>query len=447
MSIWTKTLQELRRYPSAIVGLCIIGMLMLLAVYAVVSLPYHEAVRLWMGGEAAWEENPRLARPWWVNAFTRAKLPPTLVFSSDDRPDSKVRQELDHGEADILITLTFDYQYDAFPRELAVFLTGSFQEVRPYAALEWHTPDGRTFQLAGSSVRSREVHRISQSTGLRAELGGLAPEVGLFADPQSDPPVPLKGRYRLVVEGMLFEPGSDIDARLVLYGQVHGLAGTDHLRRDLTVALLWGTPVALIFGLVAAFATTLGTMVMAATSAWYGHWVDGLLERVNELEMILPNLPILVMVGTLYSRSIWVILGLVILLGIFGGGFKVYRAMFLQAKEQPYLEAARAYGAGDWRIIFAYLIPRVLPVLVPQLVVVIPGFVFLEATLSVLGLGDPVMPTWGKVLDDAFRQGALYMGHYHWVLAPLALLMLTGLGFSMVGFALDRIMNPRLREQ
>jgi peptide/nickel transport system permease protein len=83
---------------------------------------------------------------------------------------------------------------------------------------------------------------------------------------------------------------------------------------------------------------------------------------------------------------------------------------------------------------------------VPQFVTLIPSFVFLEATLSVLGLGDPLLPTWGKVIEDAYRAGALYVGQYYWVLEPAALLMLAGLGFTLLGFALDRIFNPRLRE-
>ena len=92
------------------------------------------------------------------------------------------------------------------------------------------------------------------------------------------------------------------------------------------------------------------------------------------------------------------------------------------------------------------MIPRILPVLIPNFVVTIPAYVFLEATLAVLGLGDPILPTWGKILADARNNGALYNGHYYWMIQPAVLLMLTGLGFAMVGFALDRIFNPRLRE-
>jgi peptide/nickel transport system permease protein len=275
-------------------------------------------------------------------------------------------------------------------------------------------------------------------------LGGRNPEVGLFADPDN-PSKPLKGTYRLVVEGLMFEEDSDVDASLVVYGQLHGLAGTDHLRRDIMVALLWGAPVALAFGLVAAVGSSIATMTLAAASVWFGGWVDWLIRRINEIVMILPLLPILIMVGLFYSRSIWVVLGVVILLGIFGSSILTYRSMFLQVKQSGYIEAARAYGAGSGRIIFRYMIPKILPVLIPGFVTQVPSFVFLEATLSVLGLGDPVLPTWGKLLHDAQNNGALFNGHFYWVLEPAILLVIAGFGFAMLGFALDRIFNPRLR--
>jgi len=71
--------------------------------------------------------------------------------------------------------------------------------------------------------------------------------------------------------------------------------------------------------------------------------------------------------------------------------------------------------------------------------------VFLEASLAVIGLGDPLLPTWGKIINDAQGQSALYKGLYYWVVEPAVLLMMTGFAFAMVGFALDRVFNPRLR--
>jgi peptide/nickel transport system permease protein len=186
-------------------------------------------------------------------------------------------------------------------------------------------------------------------------------------------------------------------------------------------------------------------MVIAAISTWFGGWVDAIIQRVTAINMVLPFLPILMMIGLFYSRSIVVILGATIALSIFTGSIMTYRAIFLQVKEAPYIEAARAYGAGSWRIIFSYLTPRIIPMLIPSLVTTIPAFVFLEAALAFLGLGDPTLPTWGKIINDAQANGALYQGLYYWVLEPAALLVLTGLAFAMLGFSLDRIFNPRLR--
>ena len=92
-----------------------------------------------------------------------------------------------------------------------------------------------------------------------------------------------------------------------------------------------------------------------------------------------------------------------------------------------------------------YLVPRIVPLLIPQLVVLIPANVFLEASLTLIGLGDPVLPTWGKLIYDGYRNGALVQGQLYWVMEPAFILLLTGLSFAMVGFSLDRIFNPRLR--
>ena len=186
-------------------------------------------------------------------------------------------------------------------------------------------------------------------------------------------------------------------------------------------------------------------MIISGVGVWYGGWLDELIQRVTEVNLILPTLPILIMVGTFYSRTIWTMLGVIILLSIFGGAIKTYRAIFLQVKQSPYIEAAQAYGASNSRVIFNYLIPRIIPLLIPAFVIQIPAYVFLEASLAVLGLGDPVIPTWGKIINDANSNGALYDGLYYWVLEPSILLMVTGLAFAMVGYSLDRIFNPRLR--
>ncbi len=441
-----RSFKELLRYPSAVISLVLILLMVAFSVYTIITIPYNQAIRLWRGAEEDWYKYPRLAGPAWLNYFTEKKLPVSFFLDSADGTATKESETKQDGTQKYTITYTFDYQADDFPQDLILYTDSNYAAKKPLISVVWITPDGRTINAASYSVLQRDTYRISQDERLGRILRAK-PLVGLFADPANkETPTPLKGTYQIVVTANTFEPDVNVDVELVCHGTLYGLAGTDHLRRDLMVAMMWGMPIALSFGLLAALGTTVTTLVIAAIGTWYGGWVDELIQRITEINSVLPFLPILIMIGTFYSRSIWLILGATIVLGIFGLGIKNFRSIFLQIKESPYIEAARSYGASDGRIIIRYLTPRVIPMLVPQLVTLVPGYVFLEAALAVLGLGDPFLPTWGKVINDARAGGALFEGNYYWILEPAALLLVTGLAFALLGFALDRVFNPRLRE-
>jgi peptide/nickel transport system permease protein len=418
-----------------------------LSIYTLITIPYNQAIQEWRGGEDVRRNVPKTARPTYINWFSSKKYSETVEFTSDE-PDERIEKtvrEMGKDLYDINITFTFDYDFDTFPQEMHLIFTSNYEEKSPFIFMTWYKPDGTEIDLGDIVVKPYENFRF-QDQKLLNRLDGDSANIGLFAVPESQPREVQKGTYQLHVRAITFEEEADVEARLILFGELHGVAGTDHRRRDLSLALLWGAPIALSFGLLAALGTTFTTMFIAAVGVWFGGWVDELIQRITEINMVLPFLPILIMVGTFYSRSIWTILGVVILLSIFGQAIKNYRAIFLQIKESQYIEAAQSYGAGSWRIITRYLVPRIIPILIPGLISAIPSYVFLEASLAVLGLGDPILPTWGKIINDAQMQGALYNGYYYWVLQPAALLMITGLGFAMIGFALDRIFNPKLRE-
>jgi peptide/nickel transport system permease protein len=460
-----ETFKQLLTYKSAVVGLCILGFIIGLSIYAVVTIPYEEAVRAWRLGEDISINNPRNAAPNWVNFFLQKKLPETIIMDTLIS-GSGARKAIVPGETlgAIRIEFSFEFNYDDFPSELNLFLTAKYNETAPYITIDWIKPNGETIRLNEMIVKSTDRYYISidseLATKLRTYLSEkigqeipyeIPPQLALFAVEDESLLKPetaqvLKGKYKMVIQGILFESSSDIDAKLVVYGKVFGLAGTDHLRRDLMVALLWGAPIAVSFGVLASVSISLLQMIIAAVSAWYGRWADMLLQKATEFNMILPFLPILMMIAVFYKLSIWVLLVVVIALSIFGSGVKTYRAMFLQVKELPYIEAAQTYGASSIRIVFRYMIPKVLPTIIPSLVLSVSGFVFLEAALAIMGLGDPIAPTWGKIINDAYNKGALYKGYFYWVLEPSFLLVLTALGFAMLGFALDKIFNPKLRE-
>jgi peptide/nickel transport system permease protein len=451
-------LRELFHYPLAVAGVIIIIILILVSIGTVIAIPYKQAVAAWAPQTSEKYLIPKNAMPTWVNLFRKRPLPPTIILNSTKGEATKVFSPETKGIMDETITYTVDYPYGDFPKDMLIIFDGQYGK-KPFVKLTWITPDGRELQLGNFSVVSTQRYLASEDlpkkylTGqavqnldnLLSGSGGASAVQVLFKDPAvKETATTLPGRYTLRVDTTLFEETSNLDAELIFYGKVYGLAGTDDLRRDLMVPLLWGIPVALAFGFFGAIATGILAMMIAAVGVWYGGWVDNIIQRITEINMILPTLPIAIMIYYLYSKSIWMILGIVILLSIFGSAIKTYRSAFLQVKEAGYIEAAQAYGASNWRIIRHYLIPRIIPLLIPQLVILVPTYVFFEATLAYLNVSDPYLPTWGKVIYDALTRGAFH-GYYYWVLEPVVLMIVTALAFAVVGFALDTILNPRLR--
>ena len=459
-----KWFKELRKYPSAVAGMVILAVFVFLAIYAVIAIPYQQAVELWRGS-GPWVESPVRAAPLWYDWFVSGRLPRTFVVTLEDEGVTVTEESLGGGMKRLTVMMPFDYEYDGFPKELQLrhdwtFSTGQ----RPEVSVYWHRPDGETVDLIPTlDFLGRDdfpVYYISMNKALQAHLGEIAnpgmrnpfiePAQAVFSKDSTalgrgEPLVPLHGRYACEINAVMAEEVELNEVRVRVYGQVHGWAGTDHQRRELYVALLWGAPIGLMFGLLAAVGAQLSTFILGGIGTWLGGRVDATFQKLTELTMILPNLAILIMIAHFFEPSIFMVLGIVILLNVFSASYMVYRSIILQVKESSYIEAAQAYGARGVRIIFRYILPRMAPMLLPQFVIIVPSFVFLEASLAVLGLGDPFIPTWGKLLNDAFTSGALMTGHLYWVLQPALLLMCIGFGFAMVGYSLDRVVNPKLR--
>ncbi|RLI18371.1 ABC transporter permease, partial [Candidatus Bathyarchaeota archaeon] len=205
-------------------------------------------------------------------------------------------------------------------------------------------------------------------------------------------------------------------------------------------------PVALAFSLTAAVVSTLIQTLFGILSGYLGGRVDEVIQRFTEFMMIIPMLPIMILISFVYRISIWTLLVIVIVFSLVGSTTKVVRSMVPQIKEESYILAAISYGASPWRIMFLHIFPRVLPYTFSILALSVPGYVFLEAALSYLGLGDPVLPTWGRILGDAYTSGAAYYGYWWWILIPAGCIMMTALAFALLGYAFDKVVNPRLRE-
>ena len=458
---WLKrAFTEVVRYPSAIIGFIIIGILIVGSLYAVIFLPYEQIGDDWSRSHLSGRPTtPQLAQPAWTNLFIRGNYLSTLSFNSEEGDGTyesvPINEELNH----VVLTFEFDYDYAAFPSDFLLYLSSNYATKRGFAEIFWRTPDGRELELRTTEVASLTRYDLETGINYRRwvndnpnwaawfninDLSQNPPHYLLFADPDQAQPALVQGTYELVIDGFTFEADSDIDAELVLLGQVYGPAGTDFYRRDLIVPLLWGMPFALLIGLGGALFTTIISMALAASGVWFGGWVDNFVQRLIDVNLVLPVLAIAVMAYAFLGISVWTILIIYVFLNAFGTPTKNFRSAFLQIKDAPYIEAAKAYGSNNTRIILRYMVPRLIPVLVPQLVILIPAFVFLEATLGFFNI-RMLYPTWGTVIYQATMRGGLF-GSRFWMLQPIALLLLTGLGFSLFGFALERILNPRLSD-
>jgi peptide/nickel transport system permease protein len=451
------TSSQVMKKPSAITGVVILIILLMLMGYALIFIPKSTAVSLWSPVNPEVFLNPRLVPPVWTNLFRKSPLPITIIMDSNDQNvEKQILSDPDVVSLD-RYTFRFDYSNANFPQDLFLRFNAQFQILASLVTLTWITPDGRTYDLGKLIANNDKLFIVSQDLSVKlthlynldTRINALGKEAftpvdALFASSNTQKVETARGTYQLIVNVQNFEPDASVHVTMVLYGKVYGLAGTDSNRRDILVPLLWGIPVALVFGVIGATLTVLFSLLIAALGTWKGGWIDGLIQRISEINLVIPAIPLAIMFFFLFNKSIWAVLAVFVIFNVFGSSLKTFRAALLQVKDAPYIEAAQAYGAGDWRIIWNYLVPYLLPMVIPQWITMIPAYVFLEASLSFFGVFDPVLPTWGKLIYDAFTGGALG-GNYYWILEPVGMIVLLGLAFSLLGHAMDDVLNPRLR--
>lgn len=463
--------RELAQYPSAIIGLTILIILLGISFsQSWLTSSYYQQRDADLVWKTEMELNaakiqlhtvPKNAAPLWLN-WMGAQKPPSIIL---DGRTGNVEQVEIPGEGFprlVSLTYTFDYPYRDVPQDVAlVFYLPSIPNA-PFATVTWITPDGREIALDGHRLGYSKVTYVLsdyiprsylQSHALYDDLeemnsfntggeGGYGAFVTLFTDPTKDEPVVIQGTYTLRVDCYIFDENTNPNAMLVITGQTYGLAGTDNQRNDLLEPLLQGAPTVMAIGLLGSLVTTLVSLAVAALSTWFGSWVDELIQRITESIMILPMLAIGVLLNQLFGASLWTVMIIFVLLNAFGSPVKLYRSAMLQIREAPYIEAARAYGVNDWQIILRYMVPRVAPVLISQIVVLVPSYIFLEALMAVFGISG--FSSWGEMLYLGLRSSG-FQGNYSWFLQPFIFMTLISLGFALLGSALDKILNPRLK--
>lgn len=251
-------------------------------------------------------------------------------------------------------------------------------------------------------------------------------------------------------------------------GRVHYL-GVDHLGRDLFTRVLYAARVSMSIAiLVVLISETFGAL-LGAIAGYYGGVVDSLISRIIEFMLTIPTLPILLILSAIMLRRDVVlplpgfvnrflsamllapereaqkVVMLVFILVIFGwlGAARLMRGMALSLSKQDFVEALRASGASDARIIFRHIIPNGIAPILVNASLALGGVIVTESALSFLGLGvqDPT-PTWGNMLSTSQS----YMFQNPWLpLVPGVFLVIVSIGFNFIGDGLRDALDPRLK--
>jgi peptide/nickel transport system permease protein len=443
-------IKEFTKNKTGLIGVGILLTLVMMSLITAVIIPV-ETFKQW-NNPSNWIEYPKTSMPIWVNYFVTEKIPEHIIIQNPT---------IISKEGDIsVISHQFEVEFlaDDFPNGFIYEFTAEYSG-SPLLQINVIRPDQNKILLLSTSLPNSETKIVHnerifstddmirkniqiQSTELGFYREGIPNEDLIFADNEEKL---LKGNYLFLVN--LYDVNDNtkiIDSKLILGGKVFGIMGTDELRRDIMIGLLWGTPLALFIGIAVAVGSVMIGLIYGVYAGFKGKKTDDGMMRFNDVIYALPALPFLIILAVTISNSIFLIVGFLMIFSWVGVA-KVSRSMTLQIKTKQYVEASKIMGEKNSRIIFKHIIPQLLPYTFASIAISVPAAITTEAGLSFLGLGDPTFPTWGQILHDANTFGAAARGLWWWIVPPGLMIAITGLAFVFIGNALDTIINPKLK--
>ena len=241
------------------------------------------------------------------------------------------------------------------------------------------------------------------------------------------------------------DPSINIDnLHISIIGGVSGILGTDSSKRDIYSGLVAGLKWALLIGFFTSIIAVFVGVIYGIVAAYFGGKVDTAMMFFWDYFISLPQLPILIVAAAIFKPSIWTFITILIIFS-WAGSVKTVRSIALQIKEETFVEAARALGASHGRIIFRHMAPILIPYSFASMALTVPGSILFEASVSLLGLGDSTVITWGQILNDAYQGNAMINGLWWWIIPPGIAIAIIGMTFAFLGYALDRILHPKLQ--
>jgi peptide/nickel transport system permease protein len=233
------------------------------------------------------------------------------------------------------------------------------------------------------------------------------------------------------------------------------LFGTDDLGRDMLNRTVHGARISMTIGLLATLITVVVGTLVGIVSGYVGGRVDGVLMRISDFFLVLPTFVLAIILAPVIIELIGVensifgiratLMVIIVVIGLtsWATTARIIRSQVLSLKGRMFVDRARVIGAGPGRIMVRHILPNVMNLIVAQAVLTFAVAVFTETTLSFIGLGDPFQPSWGEILNAAESTGAPGLGAWWYIAPPAASVVLVVLAFTLVGNALDDLLNPK----
>lgn len=220
--------------------------------------------------------------------------------------------------------------------------------------------------------------------------------------------------------------------------------GTDPAGRSVLALLIWGARVSLLVGFSATAVSMIIGTVMGMAAGHFTGAVQAVLMRIIDFFLVVPGLVLAIVLSSVIGPGVATI---VIAIGItsWAGTARLVRSQTLTVEARPYIERSWALGASDAHIIGKHVLPAVMPLVLANTTLTVGSAIIAESTLSFLGLGDPSNISWGSMLKTALDTGAATGGYWWYVLSPGIAIVIVVLSFTLVGRAMESVINPTLR--
>jgi peptide/nickel transport system permease protein len=222
------------------------------------------------------------------------------------------------------------------------------------------------------------------------------------------------------------------------------LLGLDGGGADMVDLLVSGARVSLLVGFAAAAVSAAIGGTVGLLSGFFGGKVDIVLMRITDYFLVIPDIPLMIVVAALFGRSLT---NIILIIGAiyWTSTARLIRAQTKSVRERVYVQRARALGAGSGRLIVRHVLPQVTPLLIANTVLLVAYSIFAETFITFLGLGDPSVISWGRLIENAFTDDALLNDAWWAIVPPGVAVTIVVLACTMTGQAMEDALNPRLR--